>query len=68
MEIVHRLQQDVGTDIGASIGTDSGIRTSGTTGTSIGESAQGMDYCLTTYVLDRFQDKIYVPKTVNSIR
>jgi len=63
MEIVHWLQQGVGTCTG--IGIDSGIGTEKSIGTNtstgIGVGAQGMDYCLTMDGLVRFIDRIYVP-------
>ena len=52
MDIMHRLQQ--------SIGTCTGIGNSTSIGIGDGTGAQGMDYCLTVDGLVRFRDRIYL--------
>jgi len=54
MEIVHKLQQGVGT------GTSGNTCTCSNTYTSTGADAQRTNYCLTVDGLVRFRDKIYV--------
>jgi len=68
MYIVHRLQQSTSSGTGSSIGSGTSIGTNSSTGIGIGSGigigtgvgAQDVDYCLTTYGLVKFRDRIYV--------
>jgi len=56
MDIMHSLQQSIGT----CIGDGTGIGTSDGASTGIGAGAEDMDYCLTEDGLVRLRDGIYV--------